>query len=221
MRAGLFVGFLFTGLLSLACGCGDPFVATGGAGGTTTTASGGTGGAGGGTVTTGGSGGQTTTTSGPACEPVEDNECQQCLVAECEEVYCACTGDSDCLDLGACTAASQTPSELQACWKDHKKSISLLGQIQVCGGAHCDACAFPPVDDCRACEYKQCPDETNECLGNPKCVQLGACLDACTGKPDVEACRTGCLSSFPDGVQAIQALTGCMKQLCGGVCGAV
>lgn len=218
MRSGLFRGLSFTVLLSLSGGCGDAFVATGGGGGTTSSSA--SGGVGGGGATQGGSagtGGQTTTST-LACELLKDDLCNKCLVDACSGPYCTCAGDPDCLDLASCAGAAQTQSELEACWKDHKDSISTVGQIQACGAALCPECGLPAVDECRACEYKQCPTQTNACLSNPQCVVLGECLHGCAGKPDIESCRTICLSESPDGVQAIQALTDCVAQHCVDAC---
>jgi len=218
MRTGLFQGLLFTALLSIAAGCGDAFVATGGGGGgTTSSASGGVGGGGAAPGGSAGAGGQTTTT-GPACDVVKDDACNKCLVASCAGPYCTCAGDPDCIDMATCARAAQSQGELEACWKDHKDSISTWGQLQVCGGASCPDCGFSAVEPCRACEYEQCPTQTNECLSNPECVKLDKCLHMCVGKPDIDSCRTICLSDSPDGVQAIQALTDCVGQHCVDAC---
>jgi len=218
MRTGLFQGLLLTALLSIAGGCGDAFVATGGGGGgTTSSASGGVGGGGAAPGGSAGAGGQTTTT-GPACDVVKDDACNKCLVASCADPYCTCVGDPDCIDMATCADAAQTESELEACWKDHKDSISTVGQLQACGAAACPECGLPPVGECLACEYKQCSMQTDACLSKPECVALSKCLKLCVGKPDIESCRAICLSENPDGVQGIQALTDCVGLHCAAAC---
>ena len=194
-------------------GCGDGFVTgSGGGGATTTTSSGGSTGGG------GGAGGQTTTTtSSPACATVAADDCNKCLVEACAEPYCACAKTSDCIDLAACTAKATEPADYADCWAMHKDSISLAGRVQACGNVHCESCGFPAVTDCLLCEYNKCTAETNNCLGNGKCVQLLGCLDACP-QVDPTPCQMDCSNTFADGVQPLQKLLECTGAKCVAPC---
>lgn len=211
MRAPSIEALALASVLVAAPGCGDAFVATGGAGGTSSTSTGGGGSQGGGA-------GGTTTTTGPACEVLVDDPCNQCLVAECGDAYCACVDSSDCVDLGACLGDAATDAEVIGCWHDHPDSISLVGQLQVCAAPKCEACMLAAPDPCTACEYTECPSQTNACFSNPACLDLGECLIACEGKPDVDACQSNCLTEIPEGVQDIQPFSTCISQHCAEAC---
>ncbi len=188
-------------------GCGDSFVtASGGGGAATTTSSGGAAGG-------GGAGGQTTTTSSQACAPLVADACNECLVDKCAAPYCECAKTSDCVDLAACVAKAQLPSDYPDCWAMHKESISLSGKVQACGNVHCESCGFPAVTECLACEYEKCATETNNCLGNGTCVALIGCLDACP-QMDPGDCQMNCSNMHADGVQPLQKLFECTGAKC-------
>lgn len=206
--------------LSLA-GCGEAFVATGGAGGTTestgsTTASGGAGGQT--TSVTGGSGGQG---GAPACAPLKADACNECLAKSCASTYCGCAGSSDCVKLLQCIAAGQpnpTQEYLEICAQQHKNSISLAGNLSVCAYDHCGECQTPKVDDCLACEYEMCPSEVNECLSSYECNAYIDCLNKCADGGNPAGCTDTCESDHPDGVPLLNNLVGCAADACQTAC---
>ena len=163
------IAWASSGLALSLSGCGEEFVATGGAGGTTQSTSS-TGGAGG-QVTSGGGGqggtggGQGGTTA--SCAPLKNDTCNQCLVDHCAGVYCDCAGSKECVDYLTCVAMGGPDPQagyLELCAQKSPNSIALAGNLAVCGAKSCAVCATKAPNACAACEYESCPTELNECL---------------------------------------------------------
>ncbi len=209
-RSALLGAFLITG-------CGEPFVATGGAGGGTTQSTTSAGGGAGGQTMTGGSGG----TTSPGCAPLKADACNQCLAESCSATYCDCAGKPDCLKLLQCIAeGGPNPPKLyiETCTQQHKNSISLVGNLFVCAGSACDVCGTPTVDACTACQYEKCSAEVNECFSTYDCNAYVDCLADCAAMGNPESCASGCKDAHQSGEGLYNTLVGCATDACQSDC---
>jgi hypothetical protein len=60
---------------------------------------------------------------------------------------------------------------------------------------------------CEACLEDKCCDEASACLGEPECVAIEKCWNACG--PDDSVCRIDCANDHPDGHPQWTALRTC------------
>jgi hypothetical protein len=68
---------------------------------------------------------------------------------------------------------------------------------------------------CDQCIGKSCCAEVKACDGNQECVALLSCANQCAGD---DACVQDCVNQYPNGVNPVKTLAGCMKQSCAGAC---
>jgi len=204
----------------MGCG-GETFAATDSSG--STTSGGGQGGTGGATTGTGGAGGAGAsggvggsgsaggTGGAPVCQPLSD-PCAQCTYGACQERYCACYGDQDCVILIACEQAcivdnpddamAQQACQLAQCAsaagaKDHISETFLLGDCAaVSCGAECPG--VTALTSCTTCLFTTCDSQMNECLTNADCVDILTCAQACAPGPNQLTCLSGCENQHPN-----------------------
>lgn len=66
-------------------------------------------------------------------------------------------------------------------------------------GAACVLAASYGSRSCNACMLAHCCDVISTCDGEAACKPLQKCVTDCLVVPDAGACRTACLSQYPDG----------------------
>ena len=206
---------------------GSSTAGTAGKGSGGTAGKGGGGAAGAGAVAgTGGMGGSTGGMGGgPACQPLSD-ACAQCAFGTCQDLYCGCYANQDCVVLIACLqacAANDTTCQ-QKCFAqpsamDHISEAFLLGD---CSAMPCMA-ECPGVTSAGACErclFKQCPTEMNTCLSDADCYAILNCAIKCP--PNDFNCAFACGNGKPQSavdkalkVQACSADANKCKTDCG------
>lgn len=201
------------GACAFFAGCGEVFVAGGGGGG-----SGGGGSAQTGSTTSqGGSTGTATSTgSGPSCAAPAADDCQSCLYDQCGDEFCACAKEDDCPQIFSCVKAG---NPLELCLQMNKNGISVAGSLQACGYEPCPACAFNPVEECLACQFANCPEETNNCLSVGDCGAFFNCVADCRMMGNsLSFCSGECAGQYPDVTGLAQALVSCTDSLCSQKC---
>jgi hypothetical protein len=65
---------------------------------------------------------------------------------------------------------------------------------------------------CEACLEADCCDEASACLGEPECVAIERCWNACAN--DDSACRYRCASSHPEGMTQWTSVRDCSAANC-------
>jgi hypothetical protein len=204
------------GASCLLAACGDAFVATSGGG---PEGSGGAPAGGGGTSAQGGKGGSSSQGGGEACAgPGTTNGCHTCLFESCQEAYCACLNNPECVQLGKCVEEGN-PGEF--CWQQSPNGVATAGTLAACGSVECTVCAYPTVSACDACAYEKCPAQVNACYSNGECLGYLACYSNCiNGGGTVGDCSNTCYGSHMAGVSDAAALADCLKSSCIDPCAA-
>jgi hypothetical protein len=204
------------------CGSAEPFTDAGGAGGGDAS-----GGASGGAVSNGGAGGASTGTAGAAsssstgsgtCVGLGD-PCTECEATECQQQYCACAKNADCVQLAGC-GSSCAPNDatcLQACWTASPNGIADGALLVDCAAEKCAAgCpGLTTLTPCQECLYQQCPGAMNTCVANAQCSLLLYCVASCT-EP---ACQDACYAQHPEGLDDAGPVGACARMHCSATCG--
>src|SRR5262245_16452474 len=172
-------------------GSGGSGAKAGSGGSTATAGSGGTGGSTGGTAGSGG---------GAPCQPLSDM-CAQCSFNACQDQYCACYSDPDCVVLVACLQACPVGDEMcqqdclsQPAAKDYISQTYLLGD---CASGFC-AMECPGITKagvCEKCLFTKCAPQMNESLADADCAEILKCAIKCP-QGDL-ACAFGCANGKP------------------------
>jgi len=225
MRSACFIGM--TAVLVALSGCDSDEVDFPGGTTTTSTGQGGEGGSGTTTTTT------TTTTTGEGgagqggngqggeggtmtCPGLGD-ECTNCLSAECQQTYCACFNNSECVQLAQCLQACDAGDDAcqQACLEDHPEGIGDSLLVSDCTAANCNAeCpgAGQELTPCVECLLTQCSMQMDACFADPECLELITCVQACA--LDDEPCQQGCAAANPGGIGEAQVVFECADDQC-------
>lgn len=210
-------------------GCGSDDVTVGGGGSTTTTTITGQGGAGGeGTTTTTSS--TTTTTTGQggnggggggssSCASLGD-VCTDCLYANCNQTYCGCFDNQECVLLVNCLQGCQGDQACQqTCMNDHPAGVTDALLVSDCTAISCDAeCpgAGQDLPPCQECLFTMCETEIDACFANPDCFALLECVQNCPMGD--QACQQQCASQHIGGIALAQAVLSCGNTNCGAQC---
>jgi hypothetical protein len=199
------------GFVWALAGCGEVFVATGGAGGaggagaeatgSAATAGGGGGaGAGGTTSNTGPGGGQLSCLHG--------EECRGCLGKSCPSVVQGCQENASCLAL-VCCANACGPGDFDCtgnCINQSPGGYADALLMADCAFDHClDKCAVKlDLQGCQPALLAHCEEKANECHQTQGCQAYYNCIESCDG--DCNNCE---LSADETGRKAGQALKDC------------
>ncbi len=70
-------------------------------------------------------------------------------------------------------------------------------------------------DECEGCIEAQCMSEAQACGTNGQCASLLDCIFEC----EDDACMESCASTYPEGVEPLNAYLGCVQSKCGAACG--
>ena len=226
MRSSCFIGM--TAVLVALSGCGSDTVET--PNGTTTTTNTGQGGEGGsGTTTT-----TTTTTTGEGgagqggngqggeggtmtCPGLGD-DCTNCAAAQCQQTYCACFNNAECVALVTGCLQNCMPGDdacSQDCLSQHPDGISDALLLGDCTAASCPVeCpgAGEELTPCVECLLTSCSTEMNTCFADPDCLALVTCAQNCP--QDDQVCLQTCAMNNPGGIGEAQAVFGCADDQC-------
>ena len=169
----------------------------------------GQGGAGQGGAGQGGSGGV------PVCEPV-GGTCAQCLYDTCNEAFCDCAGEPECLDLLFCLEVC-APADVacrKECYTAHESGISAAALLGDCGAGSCqgDCPITLELDACEECLYSSCETQMNTCVANPECYEILACISQCA--PIDVGCPGVCVGLHPFGAGDAGAVSQCVDTSC-------
>ncbi|MBI4954275.1 MAG: hypothetical protein HY908_19780 [Myxococcales bacterium] len=202
---------------------------------TTSTATGGAGGAGTGGASQGGQaqggqaqggqaqGGASQGGAGgaSACAPMGD-ACSGCLYTSCNATYCACSTSPDCMSVSTCALACNPGDTacVEACFAADANGMAEFMLGADCAYTSCsNLCPGTlPIDPCQLCLAENCETQLEACFGNPACVALVDCAQACPPGPQQQNCITQCGLANLGGIQQGQALQGCMSGSCGNSC---
>ena len=154
---------------------------------------------------------------GSPCVMVDPgSSCEGCLATACEEEFCGCVLQPDCIGLIECLSAGN-PAEV--CNQQHSDGISTLGLLQGCGAELCPDCGLEPVDACTTCQYLNCAKQLNACHSIGECPAFFACYDTCLQNGQTAAvCSSDCASQYPEGASLAQDLSACAAAACGMIC---
>jgi hypothetical protein len=144
--------------------------------------------------------------------------CSDCVSTACPAVFCACADDAACLALSACFGNCTTEACRQTCQSAHPSAIAELYALGNCAGTSC-ASQCPgnmPLTPCVKCAVDTCPGALDTCLGDPVCVALYQCFDACA-KNDL-VCQQECFAEDGAGTVELQALVQCETTPCASSC---
>ena len=167
------------------------------------------GGAGPGGAGPGGAGG------GPACDPI-GGECAACLHDTCNDSFCGCAGEPECIGLLFCLQLCQPNDKPchKECYSENPSGISDAALLGDCGASNCQQdCSFTlELDDCESCLYSSCSTQMNTCVANPECYELLVCVSQCA--PGDSVCNSVCAGAHPFGLGDAGAVQQCSDMSC-------
>ena len=162
----------------------------------------------------GGSGG-----SAGRCAPLGD-PCSTCASTACEDLYCSCTDEPQCMALVGCLGACPQVDEacVQRCSTAHEAGISPGFLLNDCGANSCatECPGSKPATPCQLCLFKSCPEDMNRCLANPECSALIRCVAACPAGD--MGCPTACGLAHAAGIADARPVGMCNDTLCQADC---
>ena len=227
-NASLIIGATLALGLSAFIGCGSDTVQTPTGGTSTTTTTTGTGGAGGGSTTSaggaggtggegGGMGGAGGAGGGVVCEAVP-TDCGTCLYTMCQDLYCECYGNQECVDLlftclSQCAAGDTMCS--QDCAAQYPGGVSDAALLGGCSDQNCAVdCPMSGivVNECTECLFTSCDTEMNACFENPECVAILDCAQQCPAGDG--QCPQDCAFMYPGGLQPALGVFNCANANC-------
>jgi hypothetical protein len=148
-----------------------------------------------------------------------ENDCQECFLEECTDVWCTCQAEEACLGLLGCLGGcGGQPGCFGQCAQQHPDGIALMMLVSDCAATVCDSsCPFGnELNPCQKCRYEKCAPEMNACLSNPNCLGLVQCFQAC-GQNDPR-CVDSCTVTWEAGLMGLQGVTSCTQDNCADVC---
>ncbi|MBI4701060.1 MAG: hypothetical protein HY744_07870 [Deltaproteobacteria bacterium] len=224
------LGALLLGGAGLLVACGsDVSVFTTGGAGTGSGAGGGVGGASaaggsGGSASSSGAGAGHVAGAGPGggvpvqC-PGVGSPCTECLAEKCQDLWCACYGETACAKLLACVQSCGPEDQGcgQGCLGANAEGASDFFLLIDCSATACHAgCPeSKPLNPCEKCVYTECSAQMETCLGNPECMAIFQCTDQCGGQP---GCGKKCMDEHPGGAQDAFHVHQCVQAECPGKC---
>lgn len=221
-----------------ACGSDEANTSTSGTTNSTTTTTTGAGGAGGEMTTTSaggaggmggmGQGGATGGAGGAApCQSLGD-ACSTCLHTNCQDLYCTCYNNQECIDL-VFTCLSQcdpAAADYQMCTQNcatmYPGGVSDGALLGGCSDQNCAAdCPTSgiPIDPCSECLFTNCSNEMNACFANADCAATLECAQACPmTDPNNPNCPQDCALAHPGGLQQALGVLNCSNTNCSTEC---
>ncbi len=120
--------------------------------------------------------------------------------------------------LFSCYAQCMDDMCRRACLTKNQNGISAALILGDCAATSCsmECPGSQKLTPCQHCLYSKCDIQMNQCVANPECDALFACVGMCM--PGDMACRQACGMAHPNGVADAQAVGLCAGASCPNEC---
>jgi hypothetical protein len=187
-----------------------------------TTGTGGMGEGGAGGMGQGGSGGMGQGGAGGgmvACMAGADT-CSQCLYAQCQDTFCNCVAEPQCLGIAPCVQKCAMGDDkcVGACYTANSSGFAQFILTADCMSKSClNPCSNGMMgggmlSTCQICLAQKCETSLEACVGDAECGAILVCTNKCAAGD--KTCQQTCATQHPNGVPKLSALLTCSQQQC-------